>query len=172
MVERMIGHLEDQLAAIDAEIEKTADDDEELTAKRDLLRSIPGIGPVAAATILAELPDVKDLGQARRAVAYVGLNPSLRQSGTSVNAPARISRIGHAGLRTALYMPALAAMRHNPLVAALCKRLKEAGRLKPKQIVVAAMRKLLQLCFGVLKTGQAFNPSWTSKTCDRPITAT
>jgi transposase len=55
-------------------------------------------------------------------------------------------------------MPALTAMRFNPAVAALAARLKAAGRLKPKQIVVAAMRKLLVLCFGVLKTGKPFDP--------------
>jgi hypothetical protein len=60
---------------------------------------------------------------------------------------------------SALYMPALSAMRFNPAVAALVARLKTAGRLKPKQIVVAAMRKLLVLCFGVLKTGKRFEPA-------------
>jgi len=68
----------------------------------------------------------------------------------------RISRIGNATLRAALYFPALAAIRWNPLV--LRQRLKDQGRLKPKQIVAAAMRKLLHLCFGVLKTGKPFNP--------------
>ena len=51
-------------------------------------------------------------------------------------------------------MPAMSAMRYNPAIAALVARLKSRGRLKPKQIVVAAMRKLLVLCFGVLKTGK------------------
>jgi transposase len=54
-------------------------------------------------------------------------------------------------------MPALSAMRYNPAVAAFVLRLKNAGRLKPKQIVMAAMRKLLVICFGVLKTGKPFD---------------
>jgi transposase len=87
------------------------------------------------------------LRTAREAAAYAGLNPSHRQSGSSLDAPSRISRIGNATLRAALYFPALAAIRWNPLV--LRQRLKD--RLKPKQIVGAAMRKLLHLCFGVLK---------------------
>jgi putative tryptophan/tyrosine transport system substrate-binding protein len=62
-------------------------------------------------------------------------------------------------LRAALYMPALSAMRYNPAIVALVTRLKSRGRLKPKQIVVAAMRKLLVLCFGVLKTGKPFDPA-------------
>jgi transposase len=71
----------------------------------------------------------------------------------------RISKIGNAVLRTALYMPALSAMRYNPVVVALVDRLKAQGRLKGKQIVIAAMRKLLVLCFGVLKTGKEFDPA-------------
>ena len=55
-------------------------------------------------------------------------------------------------------MPAMSAMQHNPAIVALVARLKSRGRLKPKQIVVAAMRKLLVLCFGVLKTGKPFDP--------------
>jgi transposase len=50
-------------------------------------------------------------------------------------------------------------MRYNPALVALVARLKSRGRLKPKQIVVAAMRKLLVLCFGVLKTGKPFDPA-------------
>ena len=65
----------------------------------------------------------------------------------------------NAVLRAALYMPALSAMRYNPAIVALVTRLKSRGRLKPKQIVVAAMRKLLVLCFGVLKTGKPFDPA-------------
>ena len=56
-------------------------------------------------------------------------------------------------------MPALSAMRYNPAIIALVERLKKAGRLMPKQIVVAAMRKLLVICFGVLKTGKPFDPA-------------
>ena len=65
----------------------------------------------------------------------------------------------NATLRNALYMPALSAMRHNPVVAALATRLKAQGRLKGKQIAVAAMRKLLVLCFGVLKSRKPFDPA-------------
>ena len=71
----------------------------------------------------------------------------------------QISKIGNAVLRTPLYMPALSAMRYNPAVIALVDRLKARGRLKRKQIVIAAMRKLLVLCFGVLKTGKEFDPA-------------
>lgn len=85
------------------------------------------------------------------------MNPRHFQPGTSINRPTRISKIGNAVLRAGLYMPAMVAMRHNPAVAALAARLRAQGRLKPKQILIAAMRKLLAICFGVLKTGRPFD---------------
>src|SRR6478672_92853 len=96
-------------------------------------------------------------GRSAEVVAYAGLNPRQHQSGTSIDRATRISKIGNAVLRAALYMPALSAMRYNSAIVALVTRLKSRGRLKPKQIVVAAMRKLLVLCFGVLKTGRPFD---------------
>ena len=108
---------------------------------------------------MAKMPEPGVLRRSGEIVAYAGLNPSHHRSGTSIDRPTRISKIGNAELRSALYMPALSAMRFNPAVAALVARLKIAGRLKPKQIVVAAMRKLLVLCFGVLKTGKRFDPA-------------
>src|SRR5207237_9238572 len=123
--------------------------------KRDLLLSISGVGETLAGVVLAELPGPDVLRSSAEVVAYAGLNP--RQSGTSIDRATRISKIGNAVLRAALYMPALSAMRYNSAIVALVTRLKSRGRLKPKQIVVAAMRKLLVLCFGVLKTGRPFD---------------
>jgi transposase IS116/IS110/IS902 family protein len=77
----------------------------------------------------------------------------------AIDRPTRISKVGNATLRSSLYMPALSAMRYNPAIIALVARLKNAGRLKPKQIVVAAIRKLLVICSGVLKTGKPFDPT-------------
>jgi len=113
-----------------------------------------------AALLLVEMPAPGVLRRSGEMVAYAGLNPSQHRSGTSIDRPTRISKIGNAALRSPLYMPALAAMRFSPIVAALAARLKSFGRLKPKQIVVAAMRKLLVLCFGVLKAGKRFDPSF------------
>jgi transposase len=125
----------------------------------DLLLSVVGVGKTLAASLLAEMPEPGVLRRSGEMVAYAGLNPSHHRSGSSIDRPTRISKIGNATLRSLLYMPALSAMRFNPAVAALVARLKSAGRLKPKQIVVAAMRKLLVLCFGVLKTGKRFDPA-------------
>ena len=156
----VIARLEAEIVALDQAIEDAIGQNEDLRARHDLLISVPGIATHTAAVILSEMPGPEVLRTAREAAAYAGLNPSHRQSGSSLDAPSRISRIGNATLRAALYFPALAAIRWNPLV--LRQRLKDQGRLKPKQIVGAAMRKLLHLCFGVLKTGKPFDPNHAS----------
>jgi transposase len=154
-----ISHFTRQLGAVDEAITRTIDNDPVLRRKRDLLLSISGVGETLAGVVLAELPGPDVLRSGAEVVAYAGLNPRLHQSGTSIDRMTRISKIGNAVLRAALYMPAMSAMQHNPAIVALVARLKSRGRLKPKQIVVAAMRKLLVLCFGVLKTGKPFDPA-------------
>ena len=154
-----ISHFSSQLEAVDEAIAQTIDNDSGLRRKRDLLLSISGVGETLAGVVLAELPGPDVLRSSAEVVAYAGLNPRQHQSGTSIDRVTRISKIGNAVLRAALYLPAVSAMRYNPAVVALVARLKSRGRLKPKQIVVAAMRKLLVLCFGVLKTGKPFDPA-------------
>lgn len=159
LADATISHFTSQLGAVDEAIARTIDNDSGLRQKRDLLLSISGVGETLASVVLAELPGPDVLRSSPEAVAYVGLNPRRHQSGTSIDRVTRISKIGNAVLRAALYMPAMSAMRYNPVIVALVTRLKSRGRLKPKQIVVAAMRKLLVLCFGVLKTGKPFDPA-------------
>jgi transposase len=150
-----VTHFAAQLAEVDEAIAGTIDNDHDLSAKR----GISGVGEVLAGLVLSELPGTDIVRSSTQAVAYVGLPPRSHRSGSSIDRPTRISKIGNATPRNALYMPALSAMQHNPVVAALAKRLKAHGRLKGKQIAVAAMRKLLVLCFGVLKSGKPFDPA-------------
>jgi transposase len=157
LAEATIAHFQAQLAAVDQAIAQTIDQDDDLRGKRDLLLSIDGVGQTLAALVLAGLPGPEVIASSAAAVAYAGLNPREFRSGTSVNRPTRISKIGNAVLRAGLYMPAMVAMRHNPAVAALAARLRVQGLLKPEQILIAAMRKLLVICFGVLKTGRPFD---------------
>jgi len=159
LVDMTISHFTSQLGAVDEAIAQTIDNDPGLRQKRDLLLTISGVGETLAGVVLAELPGPDVLRTSAEVVAYAGLNPRQHQSGTSIDRMTRISKIGNAVLRAALYMPALSAMRYNPAIVALVTRLKSRGRLSPKQIVVAAMRKLLVLCFGVLKTGKPFDPA-------------
>jgi len=127
----------------------------------ELADTVSAVGLVTAATVLAELPPIQKLSQADQAVALFGLDPRNKTSGTSVNTPTHLSRMGSRRGRRALYMPALCALRFNPLVKELGLRLQRKGR-SGKYIVVAAMRKLLRLIFGVVKQGQPFDPKWSN----------
>jgi len=123
-----ISHFASQLEAVDEAIAQTIDDDSDLRRQRDLLLSISGVGETLAGVVLAELPGPNVLRSSSEVVAYAGLNPRLYQSGTSINRITSISKIGNAVLRTALYMPAMSAMRYNPAIVALVTRLKAQGR--------------------------------------------
>ncbi|HVF11432.1 MAG TPA: transposase [Abditibacteriaceae bacterium] len=131
----------------------------DLKGKSELLDSIPGIGEATAALLLAELGDMTQFSSARQVAAFAGLVPRIRESGTSVRGRARLSKIGSSRLRKSLYFPALAALRSNPFIKSLGLRLSAQGKSK-MLIVGAAMRKLLHLAYGVLKSGQPFNPNF------------
>lgn len=148
--------LDEQIKATEAALSQYIDDDPDLRKRRDLLVSINGISDLTASRLMAELGDIHRFGDVRAVVAFVGLNPALRQSG-AWRGHVRISKIGSTVLRAALYMPAVVAMQHNPAIRAMAERLRARG--KPgKVIVVAAMRKLLHIAYGVLKSGRVFDP--------------
>lgn len=155
--------LQEHLAYLDAEILKTEqrirdhiDQTPRLKEQRDLLVSIPGVADTTAAAILAELLDVSQFAGARQVAAFAGLVPRLHQSGASVRGRACLSKVGSWRLRKALFYPAMVALRFNPVLVALHRRLTAAGKAK-KLIVGAAMRKLLHLAVGVLRSGKPFD---------------
>lgn len=154
--------LNRQITEVEQEIEQLSQQSVELAPVIELLASIPGIGLLTAACFAAEVGDVHRFAHVNDLVAFVGLNPSQADSGTSVHKRQRISKVGNRHLRRALYMPALTAMRFNPIVKALAQRLEQKGK-QNKVVIVAAMRKLLHLAYGVLKTGTRFDPNYLSK---------
>ena len=127
-----------------------------------LLESVAGVGRQTATTLLAELPPVELIPSAESAAAYAGLAPAEFRSGKSVHKRTRLSKAGNARLRTALYLPTLTAVRFNPVLKAFYDRLVTAG--KPKmQAVGACMRKLVMICYGVLKNREPFDPHWADR---------
>ena len=157
-IRQLIATLDTEIAELESEIKKTIDDDDDLKGKRDLIESIDGIGPTTSATILAETPHIDKFESAKALTAYAGVCPQLRQSGTSVSS-SRTTKIGNREIRKVLYMAALAALRCNAVIKAFADRLRERGKSN-MEIVVATMRKLLVLVFGVLKTRRPFDPNW------------
>jgi transposase len=157
--------LTEHITFLDEEIKRTTalirthiDEHPTLREQRELLVSIPGIGETTAAKLLAEMLDVKLYKSARQLAAFAGLVPRLHESGSSIKRKARLSKTGAPRLRKALYFPAIAAIKYNPSIKAMSLRLKERG-LCPMQIIGAAMRKLVHLAYGVLKSGKPFDPA-------------
>lgn len=123
------------------------------------MKSIPGIGKLTASRLLAEIGDISVFQGAPQLAAYAGLNPKGFHSGSSVHKKTRISKQGRAQLRSCLYMPAIVAMSHNPIIQAHSARL-ASRQLAKMAIVAAAMRKLLHLAYGVLKHQMPFDPNF------------
>jgi transposase len=122
-----------------------------------LLVSIPGVGPLTAARVLAEAGDLSSFRDADALASYAGLVPGLRHSGKQTPAHAALAPIGNANLRRGLYMPTLAAVRCNPWLRAFYARLIARG--KPKKLALtAAARKLLHAIYSVAKHRRPFVP--------------
>lgn len=134
----------------------------ELKEQCDLMVTIKGIGKLTAARLLAEIGDVTSFEDAPQLAAFAGLNPKGSRSGKSVYKKTRISKEGRACLRHYLFMPAIVARKHNPIIREFCDRL-EKGKLPKKAIIAAAMRKLLHIVYGVLKHKQPFDPNYLQK---------
>lgn len=164
-IEAHLIFLKGQIETVYTQIQEHIDQHPDLKRKRTLLESIPGIGRKTAAILLAEMPNPHQLS-AKQMAAFAGLTPEQLASGQYRRRRDTLSKLGSVTLRTALYMPALAAMRFNPLTEALAQRLEQKGKL-PMTIIAAVMRKLLVIAYGVLKSGQPFDPHFATKS---PIT--
>jgi transposase len=139
--------LSQQLAELDGELDRTLRDSPVWRAKEDLLRSIPGIGPVVARTLLGELPELGRLDRGEVA-ALAGVAPLNQDSGRRQGN--RRTWGGRAPVRAALYMAAVTAIRCNPTIRALYTRLRAAG--KPAKVaLVACMRKLVIMANAILR---------------------
>lgn len=149
--------LQRQIDHVRAQIVQHIDNDPDLRGRRDLLDTIPGLGKATIPVLLSVLADPSRFGSAKQCAAYAGLTPSERQSG-KYRGQTRLSKTGDPLLRKALYLPALVAWRHNPVLRPFCERLKARG-MNGKAIVCAAMRKLLHIAFGVLKSNRPFDPN-------------
>jgi transposase len=155
-----LAYLDEQLLALEAALDCLLEQSPHLQRSYDLLMTIPGVGKVTAYLLLAEL-DFQVFSCAHEVVAFAGLNPQHNDSG-KFQGRVTISKKGSARLRKGLYFPAIAAQRHNPLIRPLCQRLETEGK-RSLFIICAAMRKLLHLAFGVIKSNQPFDPHFLEK---------
>jgi len=158
-VEEHVAYLNEQIRRTEGLIRRHVDTHPTLKQRSALLDSIPGIGEATAALLLAEVTDIKQYRSARQVAAYAGLVPRERRSGSSVRGRVRLSKIGNARLRRALYFPAITALRCSPFFQQWAEGLRQRGKSK-MSVIGAAMRKLIHLAYGVLKTGKPFDPEW------------
>jgi transposase len=153
--------LREQIAALDAAIRQQAEAAATIATALTRLQTVAGVGLLTAAIVLVEAAPLRDGGTPAQVVAYAGLDPAPRQSGTSVRGRGGISKTGNARLRQAAYMAAVSAVRYNPPLKAFYDRLLAAG--KPKKLaLVAAARKLLALLATLLRHDRDFDPTWAA----------
>lgn len=150
--------LSTEITRIKAAIRQHIDQHPGLKQRAALLDSIPGFGDTTIGWLLAEI-DFAAFDDTKALSAFCGLAPRLCSSGSSVAKKARLAKTGAARLRRILYFPAITACQHNPLIRRFYQRLLANGKTK-MQALCAAMRKLLALAYGVLKSGQPFNPNF------------
>ena len=154
-----IAYLDREIDGLKKQIADLIKNDPNLKTKGDLLKSIPGVGEATVAAILGELHVFERCDRVQKVVAFIGLAPKQFISGSSIKGKPRLSKVGNARLRKALYMPALVSIQCNPVVQIIYHRLKEKGK-NGKVIVCAVMRKLVHLIFGILKSGRPFDPNY------------
>jgi transposase len=155
---KLVTYLDSEIARTEKQIQDHVDNHPELKQQCQLLESIPGIGKRTAAKLLAEIEDIARYKSARQVAAYAGLTPRNYRSGT-IRGKTRLSKTGNARVRKALFLPAMTAKRYNPIVRSFCLRLASHGKNK-MQVIGAAMRKLIHIAFGVLKSGKQFDPNY------------
>jgi len=157
-----IAFLEKALKTLSQNIDSHIDQHPKFKENKELLQSIPGVGDVTSVSMLAVLLR-GGFNSAEQVAAYLGLVPVERQSGSSVKGRSRLSKNGPAKVRAKLYMPAVVAIHRNPHIKALAERMAQKGKCK-MSIIGAAMRKLVHLCFGVVKNRIPYQPNFEIRT--------
>lgn len=153
-INTILHHLEKERKRLENLIHQHIDTHPQLKKDRALLESIPGVGPVVSRMMLA-LMHSRTFKSASQCAAFVGLVPVQYQSGSSVSGRSRLSKTGNATIRAKLYMAAIVAKQHNPDIKEQYQRLVKNGKVKMSALA-AAMRKLVHICFGVIKHQQPY----------------
>jgi len=159
-ITNVLNTLETELKSTRKAIKDHIDNYPDLKQRSDLLETIPGIGEACIAHLLLALSEHHGFTHAKQVAAFAGLAPVLRESG-QWRGNTHISKTGDSALRKVLYMPALCAKRYNPVIQVFWDRLQRNGK-NGKAITCAAMRKLIHIAFGVIKSGKPFDPNYAS----------
>jgi transposase len=154
--------LDKQEREIKEDISATLDTDKEVKATVSLLCSIPGIGLLTAVIVLAETNGFDLIRNRRQLASYAGFDVKEKQSGTSVKGKPRISKRGNKYLRKSLYLPSLAAIKHDERCKAIFARIVSKNGIKMKA-AVAVQRKLLEMTFTIYRTKNRYDKTYLHK---------
>ena len=157
-----INLLNKQITQIKEEMNVLVKQDKEVKKSVELISSIPGVGTLTAVTVLAETNGFELIRNKRQLTSYAGFDVKEKLSGTSVKGKPKISKKGNRHLRKAMYMPALAAIRHNGRFKTLFTRLVSRHGIKMKA-AVAVQRKLLEMIYTIYKTKTAFDNNYLTE---------
>jgi transposase len=149
-IKRVIHHLERQLEKIDKRLNALVEKEDAWREKREILLSMPGIGPVVVNTLLGDLPELGELTN-KQIAALTGVAPYNRDSG-KFRGKRRI-RGGRASVRTTLFMAALTSVQHNPVIKAFYRRLVAQGKHK-KVALTACIRKMVIMLNAMIRDGK------------------
>jgi len=153
--ERHILQLAKGIKKLQQDIHDHIDKDPHLNNQKSILLSIPGIGEKTVAKLLSHFSSIERFDNAKKLASFCGITPRKFQSGSSVNRRGSMPKIRSPSLRKALFFPAMVALKYNPTIINLNKRMTKQG--KPKMVIIgAAMRKLIHIIYGVLKNNQTF----------------
>jgi transposase len=156
-VQAHIDWLEEHISDLETEIQTSIQANPEWRAKAEILESVPGVGPVTASTLVAELPELGEINR-QQIAALVGVAPFNKDSGDR-RGKRRIFG-GRSGIRRTLYMATLSATRHNPVIRAFYESLLKRGKVK-KVAITACMRKLLVILNTLIAKGEAWREKVT-----------
>jgi transposase len=160
-IEKHIEQIDLEIAEMEKWLKEQIKKYERLAEHHKLITSIIGVGDMTAFAWLGEIGYGDGFELTRQLESFAGLTVKKNQSGTSIRGRERLSKTGNHYLRKALYMPAMCAMQHNPLIRIFAERLRERGK-SPRVIIGAVMRKLVRIIFAVVKSGQPFDPQYQS----------
>lgn len=147
--------IQDELSILDEELQNSLEDTD-INDDIELLQSIPGIGSVTSKNFMVEVSSINKFNSVKQLCAFIGIDPSLRQSGTSVNYRGKISKRGNANLRRTIWQMAIGTIRSCEKFNTYFNKKREEGK-KFKQAVIAVANKLLKTIFILLKNKAMFD---------------
>ena len=152
---RRLLSIQNELSFLDEELQNSLEDTD-INDDIELLQSIPGIGSITSKNFMVEVSSIDKFNSVKQLCAFIGIDPSVRQSGTSVNYQGKISKRGNAKLRRTIWQMAIGAIRTCPKFNDYYSKKREEGK-KFKQAVIAVANKLLRTIFVLLKNKTKFD---------------